>query len=232
MAGPIAAVLAAIVGFLLLVRQHRRDERAARSRRAEMLADCMGVVDCPSVAFDPLGYPVLSGRYQGLPVRVDVIVDMLALRKLPALWVRATVMAPVAIDATFDAMMRPSGSELFSGFHDLPRRVDTPPDWPERAVIRTDDPEGLPAADVLAPHVAILDHPRAKELLATPRGVRLVWLADEAERGDYLLLRQARFGLERFDADCLADLLRRCVEVREALAQAASPREPAREAAE
>lgn len=232
MAGPIAAILAAVIGVILLVRLHRRDERAVRARRAELLADCLTVLDGPSVGFDPLGYPVLSGRYQGLPVRVDVVVDMLALRKLPALWVRVTVMAPVAIDATFDAMMRPSGSELFSGFHDLPLRIDTPPGWPERAVIRTDDPGGLPPSGVLDPHIGILDHPRAKELLITPNGVRLVWLADEAERGDYLLLRQARFSLERFDGECLADLVRRCADVREALARAPLTEDRALEAAE
>jgi hypothetical protein len=225
------AAITALAGLVLLTALYRRDQLRVRRQRAEFFADCLSVLESPRLGIDAFGYPILTGRFEGVPIRADVIVDGMALRKLPSLWLRITLEAATATGAVVDVMMRPSGSEFFSPFANLPERLETPPDWPERAVVRTDDPSRVPAADTLAPHMDILDEPKGKELLVTPRGVRLVWQADEAQRGDYLLLRQARFDVVRFDRETFGDLVSRCFAIRESLASAARKESPSEAAA-
>jgi hypothetical protein len=222
--------LTAFAGLILLIILYRRDQRRVRAQRAEFFADCLDVLDKPKLAFDHFGYPFMTGSVDGVPVRADVIVDAVVLRKLPSLWLRVTVEAPVATTAILDVMMRPSGSEFFSPFAALPDRLDTPADWPERAIIHTDHPDRLPPPEAFTPHIAVLDEPRAKELIVSPNGVRIVWQADEAQRSNYLLLRQANFDVVRFDRERLRDLVRRCINIRSTLA-ATEPKELSRETA-
>lgn len=182
-------------------------------RRGAFFDDCLDRLDAASLRPGALGYPILSGRRQGLRVTVEPVVDTLGVRKLPSLWLKLTIEMPVATDASLDLMMRPLGSEFFSPFDSFEYRIDTPDGWPERAVLRSDAPSGLPSLYLIDDEVAIFEHPEAKELLITPRGVRIVWQADEAERSDFLLLRQARFARERLAPELLEDLIARCVAI-------------------
>jgi hypothetical protein len=61
--------------------------------------------------------------------------------------------------------------------------------------------------------IAAFDDPRMKELVITPRGVRLVYQAAQGERADYLVLRQARFAQERGDAELVKSLLDRAIAI-------------------
>src|SRR5689334_9318287 len=54
-----------------------------------------------------VGYPQLVGRYRDLPVRLHPVIDTLAIRKLPSLWLLATIPEALPLRATFDLMMRP-----------------------------------------------------------------------------------------------------------------------------
>ena len=60
------------------------------------------------------GYPQLVGFYDGLPVRIFAVVDTLAVRKLPVLWLLVTIPEPVPVRATLDLMMRPAGPTTFA----------------------------------------------------------------------------------------------------------------------
>ncbi|MCC0016474.1 MAG: hypothetical protein H6878_09405 [Rhodobiaceae bacterium] len=206
-------------GTIWLLYVYYRDQKRTRLRRARFLNACDGILDAALTTYDAFGYPKMSGRYRNLPVTVEVVVDAVAVRKLPSLWLKVTLIAPVAVASVIDLMMRPSGTEFYSPFEDLPQRVETPTDWPERAVVRTDDADQLPGLQLLAGHVGFLEHPQAKELLISPKGVRIVWQADEAQRGDYLLLRQARFDREHLEPEVLRDLIERCIAIRDGLAE-------------
>ena len=60
--------------------------------------------------------------------------------------------------------------------------------------------------DIIAGHLDIFADGRAKELLITPNGVRIVWLLAEADRARYGVFRQAEFG----DAKLDPALIERC----------------------
>ena len=213
MARPLLTFLIALIGLAVLVFLWRRDQANMTRRRGAFFDACVDCLDDACLKPGALGYPILVGLWQGHKVTAEPVVDTLGVRKLPSLWLKVTVEMPVATAACLDLMMRPLGTEFFSPFDAFAHRLDTPAGWPERAVLRSDDPDGLPALRLLDPEVVIFEHAKAKELLVTPRGVRIVWQADEAERSDFLLLRQARFARERLEPDVLADLVARCVAI-------------------
>lgn len=59
--------------------------------------------------------------------------------------------------------------------------------------------------------------PHAKELLITPKGVRIVWQLAEAERGRYGVFRQVEFGEVRLAPDLLRAILDRLIAIEQAI---------------
>ena len=60
--------------------------------------------------------------------------------------------------------------------------------------------------EIIAGHLDIFADGRAKELLITPNGVRIVWLLAEADRARYGVFRQAEFGDAGFDPALIESL--------------------------
>jgi hypothetical protein len=163
------------------------------------------------------GYPQLVGRYRDLPVRLHPVIDTLAIRKLPSLWLLATVPDPMPLRATFDLMMRPAGPTTFSNFDHLPITLDALPDLPLHAVVRTDDAQHVLPYHLVAAHLDVFADPRAKELLITPKGLRFVWQVAEADRTRYGVFRQAEFGAVELDPQLVCDLLDRLIALRKSI---------------
>jgi hypothetical protein len=155
----------------------------------------------------PTGFPRLSGRHQGDLFDLQVVPDTLTYRKLPALWLLVTLPVALPVSGTMDVVLRPSGTEVFSRFRDLPIQVTAPPGFPADCAIRTDDPGAMPDADLVRQHIAQLDQTRLKEVVVSPTGCRIVWLAQEADRARYLLFRDAELGATALPPATLLPLL-------------------------
>ena len=163
------------------------------------------------------GFPRISGTYRDLTFDIQLVPDTLNFRKLPSLWLLVSLPEPMPVSATFDLMMRPRGIETFSKYNELPVQMAPDPAIPHDCTVRTDAPAQLPPRQLLLKHTAILDDQRAKELLISPRGLRIVWLAEEANRGRYLLFRDSEMGLSPFPAAQVRPLLDYLIELREDL---------------
>ena len=61
--------------------------------------------------------------------------------------------------------------------------------------------------------MAIFDDTRAKELVLSPRGVRLVYQAAQGDRAQYLVLRQAHFQDNKADPALVRSLLDRAIAI-------------------
>jgi hypothetical protein len=157
----------------------------------------------------PTGFVRLSGRRHGLRFDLQVIPDTLTFRKLPALWVLVSLPEPLPGLATVDMMARPTGNETFSPFGALGHSLPPLPGLPPEVAIRCDDRHRLPAARVLADHSDLFADPRVKELLITDRGLRIVILAEEADRGRFLIFRDAEMGMIPLPSDRLDPLIDR-----------------------
>ncbi|OYU39680.1 MAG: hypothetical protein CFE33_09945 [Pseudorhodobacter sp. PARRP1] len=186
-----ALVIAMGCGIALRLRGQSAKRMAARGR---YFADVAGLFDAPITALAPTGFPRLSGRHQGALFDLQVVPDTLTYRKLPALWLLVTLAEPTPARATLDVMLRPRGVEPFSHFSDLAHQITLPPGFPEDCAIRSDAPQAAPPADLVLEHLARLSPDLLKEMVIAPKGLRLVWLAEEADRTRYLAFRDAEMG--------------------------------------
>ncbi|GLK56207.1 hypothetical protein JOD31_001123 [Methylopila capsulata] len=204
-----AALLALALGVAVLAALAlRRAGRAEALRRADRLDACADLLDGGVRSLDPAGDPVLRGRYGGADVALRVFAEQLAFRRLPQLWLVATVRADLATSATLDLVRRPTGAEFFSVGTALPRRCAPPAGWPQDTRLCGSADAGLLLAALSERLAAPLADPRLKSILVTPRGVRVVRQAAQGSRGAYLLFRDMRFpgGVARSDAAAALDL--------------------------
>jgi hypothetical protein len=65
----------------------------------------------------------------------------------------------------------------------------------------------MPDAVLVGQHIAQLDQTRLKEVVVSPKGCRIVWLVQEADRARYLLFRDAELGTGALAPDTLLPLL-------------------------
>lgn len=200
--------------------------RAGRNRAKAALAANMAsvrsvVADAADISDGTAGVVTWAGSWNGQRVQVRTIVDTLATRKLPTRWLSVSITEPVAVPGTFDMMMRPNSATTFSNFDHLPHTLPKVLGLPVDAVLRTDRRGVAFPQDLIAAHTDIFAESRAKELLITPKGVRIVWLLAEAERARYGVFRQAAFG----DAGIDPALIERLLEAASTLRQAINRRE-------
>jgi len=213
-----AGMLVAALLLLALAGQYFRAKERRRSEPRRFFSRVHGVLE--QERFEntgAVGYPKLMGRYRDLPVQVYPVVDTLVTRRLPALWLLVTVQDILPIRAKFDLMMRPTGPTTFSNFDLLPVTIERPPGFPDEAVLRSDSRDQHLPTYVIEPHLGLFGDRRAKELLVTPNGLRIVWLLAEADRARYGVFRQAEFGDVELDPTLLRMLLDRLIELRQSI---------------
>ena len=202
---------AAGAAALTLALRHRHDAEERRATRAGYFDACLRLFDAPLTGLAPSGFARVSGRYQGRLFDLQAVTDTLTYRKLPVLWLLVTIPAPMPVGATLNVMVRPTGAETFSHFGLLPIDLDPARGLPPDTVMRTDDPAGLPPESFLDAHLALFESDRVKELVIAPKGLRITYLAEEADRGRYLLFRDSEMGKQPLSPATLRPLLERLV---------------------
>ena len=210
---PLALALAALglwLGYRLV-----QETRARTAARAGYFAALKPLFDGGEIRTEPTGFPRMTGKRGGLAYDLQAIPDTLTFRKLPALWVLVTLPEPMPLQATLDLMARPSGNEPFTRFATLPQSLATPPGLPAHVAIRTDDATRAPLADLVTAHADLFDDPQIKELVLSPKGLRIVILAEEADRGRFLIFREAEMGMTALSPGRLSPLLDRLAALRE-----------------
>ncbi|WP_425450236.1 hypothetical protein [Virgifigura deserti] len=212
-------ILALALTFItVLWLMHRRHRATIKQTRTRFFDACLPLFDSYRVTQDDIDFPVLAGHYRGYRVRLEPIVDHVAVRKLPSLWLLVTVHGEVPYKGIVDLLARPLNTEFFSPSAGLDTAIEIPPGWPPHASLRTNAPEQMPPMHLLTPHIAIFDDPKTKELLVTPRGVRIVYQANQATRAHYLVLRQAEFKDVAVPAALVQRLLDQAIAVHQTLA--------------
>lgn len=210
---PLGLALAALCLWLALRLIREASERS--HARAGYFSAVKPLFDRGETRLQPTGFPRMTGRRRGLSFDLQAVPDTLTFRKLPALWVLVTLPEPLPLHATLDLMARPSGNEPFTRFPTLPQSLPTPPDLPKEIAIRSDDATRVPPHDLIARHADLFTDPRVKELVLSPKGLRIVILAEEADRGRYLIFREAEMGRAPLPPARLEPLLDRLAAIRE-----------------
>jgi|AntRauTorcE11898_2_1112593.scaffolds.fasta_scaffold11938_2 hypothetical protein len=182
-----------VAAAVLMAYFHRAHRRDMRLRRRAMFDEVLANLKDPDLRQEGIGFPVLDGRYRDHFVRIEPIEEHVGFRKVPSMWLRISVMNELPYRGVFDYLIRPENIEFYSPIGRLPHHLEVPAEWPQQAWLRTDDPETMPPLERVAPHMRFFDDPRAKELMITRRGVRLVYQVHQAERPYYLVLRSVTF---------------------------------------
>ncbi|ESY69952.1 MULTISPECIES: hypothetical protein [Mesorhizobium] len=206
-----SALLAGVIVLALVLhlawlahRSRKRDLAALAGEEARV----RGVIaDAANVSDGTVGVITWEGSWNGQRVQLRTIVDTLATRKLPARWLSVSLTEKVTVPAIFDMMMRPGSPTTFSNFDHLEHTLPKAPGFPAEAILRTDKRGARFPQSLIASHIEIFAEGRAKELLITPNGVRIVWLLAEAERARYGVFRQAEFGGTALDPALIERLL-------------------------
>jgi hypothetical protein len=207
------AVALAVLGLWLALRLIRESRTRAHAR-ASYFSAIKPLFDGGETRLQPTGFPRMTGHRAGLAFDLQAIPDTLTFRKLPALWVLVTLPEPLPLQATLDLMARPSGNEPFTRFGTLPQSLPTPPGLPKDVAIRSDDANRIPPAAIIAGHADLFRDPNVKELVLSPKGLRIVILAEEADRSRYLLFREAEMGRLPLSPARLEPLLDRLAAIR------------------
>ena len=222
MANSVLHVLGILLFFLALLvlwRANRKELALVRQKRARMFDNCLALFEDARTSPDPAGFPVLTGRYRGNRVRLATIVDAVGLRKVPSLWLQVDLETPTGLNAIVDLLARPQNIEFFSPSSDLQETLPLPPAWPAFAVLRADRPDVQAIVEALTPQVVeLFGNPKAKEMLVTPRGVRIVCQLQQAAKTHYLVLRASKFEQLEVEPDLLKALLDRAVSIHCAIA--------------
>ena len=207
----VAAALA-IAALLVLPALYLRDSAREKRRRGDWFAKALPLFSSYRVTQEGAGWPVLTGRYRGMDVRLEPVQDDLAWRKLPSLWLKATVLVPNPRRGTLGLLVRARGGEFYSPTAEMRERLPVPEGFPADAILRSDC-AGTAPLQAVQEQIEAFDDPRLKELVITPRGIRLVYQAAQGERAAYLVLRQARFAEEQVDRALVLALLDRALAI-------------------
>mgnify|MGYP006272316689 CR=1 FL=1 len=203
------ATIVAVILIALLVRDYYRRSAAIREEPKRLFANIIPILKNTNVhKSDTAGVHCIEGSYRDHFFLIRTVADTLALRKLPSLWLMVTLPRLQPFTATFDLMMRPATASTFSNFDFLNHTVNCPADYPEEAVLRSDDPTNMISVSLAAPHVRrIFVDKRMKELLISPKGTRLVRQLAEGDRARYGVFRQADFDNHIIDPVILQSLM-------------------------
>jgi hypothetical protein len=201
------------------------DHRRAIAQRRVLLDEAAGLLDDAKITFAPDQFPILIGRLADRrQVKVELIADTLVTRRLPQLWLRATLSEIVELRRpTIGALARPTGAEFYSLVHNMPEQF-MPPQTDVPLLMRGDG--GITATQIQRASSMfrkLFADPTVKEAVIAPRGTRLVRQACQGDRGAHLVMRQARFPIKTVGVDLVQRALDELQALSETLAMADDP---------
>ena len=210
-------LLAAMVVFMY--RKYQNDVNYKIQARNQVFADCFSLLQQAQLKQDKAHLPVLNGVYDGYQVSLSIVEDTLGWRKIPPLWLLIKVAANKPSIGTLDFIARPANNEFYSPSWQWDGNLFIPPSWPQHAILKFQQQ----AVDLvlLEPFVPdLFADLKMKELLVTPSMVRLTYLAKQAERGEYLIMRNAVYEHSPISKVTIEAQLKQAIAIRKVLEDA------------
>jgi len=198
---------------VLMYRKYHRDASYKTQARSHIFDDCMALLQQAHTSQDKADLPVLQGGYAGYQVALSIVEDTLGLRKIPPLWLLIKVAANKPSHGTLDFIVRPANNEFYSPSWQWDGNLMIPPSWPQHAIIKyQQQPADVALLEQYVPE--LFSDAKMKELLITPSMVRLTYMVKQAERGEYLIMRNAVYQNEPIGKDVVEVLLKQAIVIR------------------
>ncbi|WP_018603494.1 hypothetical protein [Mycobacterium sp. 155] len=194
------ALAMAAVGAVVLTYQHRRHLASVQRDRAALFEHATSVLEQCRVVPRGLDFPMLYGRFDGRDVRVEPVVDNLALRTVPVLRLVVTMREEFPGQARLSVLSNETGNEFYSGHRDLLRWRDEA--WPKWVSVAC-APEGVDRELAEAAVSLVTEDSMVKQVLVTERGVRCVVRGAQASSAAYRVTRRVDLSEARVTAEDL-----------------------------
>ena len=201
---------------LLMFGKYQRDAKRKVLARSTVFDDCIGLLQQVQISQDKANLPVLQGSYAGYKISLNIVEDTIAWRKLPPLWLLVKVSANKTIIGSLDMIMRPANNEFYSPSWQWDGNLTIPPSWPQHAIIKYQyQPIDMRLLEHIIP--TLFSDLKMKELLIMPELVRLTYMVKQADRGEYLIMRNAVYSEMPIDKAIVESLIKQVIEIRQTL---------------
>jgi hypothetical protein len=208
------AILAALV--YMMFGKYRRDARRKVVARSTVFDDCKDLLQQVQASRDKANLPVLHGNYGDYKVALSVVEDTIAWRKLPPLWLLVKVSANKPTEGSLDYIVRPANNEFYSPSWQWDGNLTIPPTWPQHAIIKyLHKPIDMCLLEHHVPSLFADD--KMKELLIMPEFLRLTYMAKQADRGEYLIMRNAVYNDTPIEKMLVESLIKKAIAIRQTL---------------
>jgi hypothetical protein len=208
--------IAILMMGLWLIRQYLNDQRIIKHAKVHLLDEVLALLDGATLKQEGNDFPQVLGRFLGYEVKFSLIEDTIAVRKIPPLWLLITIQGKASIQGTFDLIVRPSNNEFYSPAWQWNGNLQAPSHWPQHAVIKYQD-SLVDVAKIDNSVPKLFADERTKELLITPLALRITYMAKQAERGEYLIMRNSVFSGEPIALETVKKVLMQAIEIRQLL---------------
>jgi hypothetical protein len=210
----ITYVVALMASLLYLLYQY--EARKSRSGRQDLFNACASLLTEVSASPGTGGFPTLKGKYQGYQVMLEAQADTMAVRKVPPLWLTVTVIGRQPIQGSLVVQVRPQNTGFSSPAWEWDNSFPIPPGWPQHAIAKyRTAPVPLALLHQFVPE--LFADEKVKELLITRGTVSITYMAKQADRGEYMLMRNAVFDALPIERDAVAALLQSATGLRQQL---------------
>lgn len=199
-----------------MYRKYRQDVNYKIQVRSQVFDECLSLFQQSNISQDKANLPVLQGEYAGYQVALSIVEDTLGWRKLPPLWLLVKVTANKPSYGTLDMIIRPSNNEFYSPSWQWDGNLAIPSNWPQHAIIKYQN-QAVDLALLSTSVPELFSDLKMKELLVTPSMVRLTYMVKQAERGEYLIMRNAVYEGAPINKNIVEDLLKKSVAIRKKL---------------
>lgn len=196
-----------------MYREYHSDINYKTQTRNHVFDECLSLFEHAQATQDKANLPVLKGRYAGFDIALSIVEDTLGWRKIPPLWLLIKVVANHPSQGTLDLIVRPSNNEFYSPSWQWNGSLAIPPNWPQHAIIKYQEkPADLEVLEEYVPQ--LFSDEKMKEFLITPTMLRLTYMANQAERGEYLIMRNAVYEDAPISKNTVEILLKQAIAMR------------------
>jgi hypothetical protein len=211
----VIVVLIAVLG-LLMFGKYQRDIKRKLLARSTVFDDCIALLQQVQISQDKANLPVLRGQYAGHEIALSIVEDTLGWRKLPPLWLLVKVVANKPSIGSLDYIVRPANNEFYSPSWQWDGNLPIPPNWPQHAIIKyLHKPIDMRLLEHSVPE--LFADLKMKELLIMPEFVRLTYMAKQADRGEYLIMRNAVYSETPIEKAIVENLIKQAISIRQTL---------------
>jgi hypothetical protein len=215
----IVVLLLVSVMVVMLYRKYQHAVSYRSDATSRVFDDCLSLLQQTQQRLDQANLPILQGQYDGYKVSMSIVEDTLGWRKVPPLWLLIKVEANVLSSGTLDYIVRPSNNEFYSPSWQWSGNLSIPSNWPNHAILKyQNQPVDIALLDPFV--TQLFSDANMKELLVTPNLTRLTYMVKQAERGEYLIMRNAIYENTPISSELVAVLLKQAVAIRKNIEQA------------